>query len=79
MGGTTCWTLPMLIRPAGWHQFNPTLRPLGVVLLLVSLAIVVAYKPHPGRLSAKQGWHERPSPAIANKRPFETASAAYLT
>jgi putative spermidine/putrescine transport system permease protein len=56
MGGTDVLTLPMLIAQQVGTSFNPNFAgALGVVLLLVSLAIVVAYNRILARLSGEQG------------------------
>ena len=60
MGGTDVLTLPMLIAQQVGTSFNPDFAgALGVILLLVSLAIVVAYNRILGRLSGERAWHER--------------------
>jgi len=56
MGGTDVLTLPMLIAQQVGTSFNPNLAAaLGMILLLVSLAIVVAYNRILARLSGEQG------------------------
>jgi putative spermidine/putrescine transport system permease protein len=56
MGGTDVLTLPMLIAQQVGTSFNPNFAgALGVILLLVSLAIVVAYNRILTRLSGEQG------------------------
>jgi len=56
MGGTDVLTLPMLIAQQVGTSFNPNFAgALGVILLLVSLAIVVAYNRILARLSGEQG------------------------
>ena len=56
MGGTDVLTLPMLIAQQVGTSFNPNFAgALGVVLLLVSLAIVIAYNRILARLSGEQG------------------------
>lgn len=56
MGGTDVLTLPMLIAQQVGTSFNPNFAgALGVVLLLVSLAIVVAYNRILARLAGGQG------------------------
>src|SRR5881394_1888392 len=56
MGGTDVLTLPMLIAQQVGTSFNPNFAgALGVVLLLVSLSIVVAYNRILARLSGEQG------------------------
>jgi len=56
MGGTDVLTLPMLIAQQVGTSFNPNFAgALGVVLLLVSLAIVIAYNRILTRLSGEQG------------------------
>ncbi len=56
MGGTNVLTLPMLIAQQVSTSFNPGFAgALGVVLLLVSLAIVIAYNRILARLAGEQG------------------------
>lgn len=56
MGGTNVLTLPMLIAQQVGTSFNPNFAgALGVILLLVSLAIIVAYNRILARLSGEQG------------------------
>ncbi len=56
MGGTDVLTLPMLIAQQVGTSFNPGFAgALGVILLLVSLAIVIAYNRILARLSGEQG------------------------
>src|SRR6185312_2271455 len=56
MGGTDVLTLPMLIAQQVGTSFNPNFAgALGVVLLLVCLAIVIAYNRILARLSGEQG------------------------
>jgi putative spermidine/putrescine transport system permease protein len=56
MGGTDVLTLPMLIAQQVGTSFNPNFAgALGVILLLVSLTIVVAYNRILARLSGEQG------------------------
>jgi putative spermidine/putrescine transport system permease protein len=56
MGGTDVLTLPMLIAQQVGTSFNPNFAgALGVILLLVSLAIVIAYNRILTRLSGEQG------------------------
>ena len=56
MGGTDVLTLPMLIAQQVGTSFNPNFAgALGVILLLVSLAIVVAYNRILARLAGGQG------------------------
>ena len=56
MGGTNVLTLPMLIAQQIGTSFNPGFAgALGVVLLLVSLVIVIAYNKILARLSGEQG------------------------
>jgi putative spermidine/putrescine transport system permease protein len=56
MGGTDVLTLPMLIAQQVGTSFNPNFAgALGVILLLVSLAIVVAYNRILARLSGEKG------------------------
>jgi putative spermidine/putrescine transport system permease protein len=56
MGGTAVLTLPMLIAQQVNTSFNPGFAgALGVVLLSVSLAIVIAYNRILARLAGEQG------------------------
>jgi putative spermidine/putrescine transport system permease protein len=56
MGGTDVLTLPMLIAQQVGTSFNPNFAgALGVILLAVCLAIVVAYNRILARLSGEQG------------------------
>ncbi len=56
MGGTQVLTLPMLIAQQVGTSFNPGFAgALGVILLLVSLVIIVAYNRILTRLSGEQG------------------------
>jgi putative spermidine/putrescine transport system permease protein len=56
MGGTDVLTLPMLIAQQVSTSFNPSFAgALGVILLLVSLTIVVAYNRILARVSGEQG------------------------
>ncbi|WP_421997167.1 ABC transporter permease [Reyranella sp.] len=56
MGGTDVLTLPMLIAQQVGTSFNPNFAgALGVILLLVSLIIVIAYNRILARLSGEQG------------------------
>ncbi|MEO7242878.1 MAG: ABC transporter permease [Variovorax sp.] len=56
MGGTQVLTLPMLIAQQVGTSFNPGFAgALGVILLLVSLVIIVAYNRILARLSGDQG------------------------
>lgn len=56
MGGTNVLTLPMLIAQQVGTSFNPNFAgALGIILLLVSLTIVVAYNKILARLSGEQG------------------------
>jgi putative spermidine/putrescine transport system permease protein len=56
MGGTDVLTLPMLIAQQVGTSFNPNFAgALGVILLLVSLAIVVAYNRILTHLSGEEG------------------------
>jgi putative spermidine/putrescine transport system permease protein len=56
MGGTDVLTLPMLIAQQVTSSFNPSFAgALGVILLLVSLAIIIAYNRILARVSGEQG------------------------
>lgn len=56
MGGTDVLTLPMLIAQQVTSSFNPSFAgALGVILLLVSLAIIVAYNRILARVSGERG------------------------
>jgi putative spermidine/putrescine transport system permease protein len=56
MGGTDVLTLPMLIAQQVGTSFNPNFAgALGVILLVVCLAIVIAYNKILARLSGEQG------------------------
>ena len=56
MGGTQVLTLPMLIAQQVGTSFNPGFAgALGVILLLVSLVIIVAYNRILARLSGERG------------------------
>jgi putative spermidine/putrescine transport system permease protein len=56
MGGTDVLTLPMLIYQQVSASFNPNFAgALGIVLLAVSLAVVVAYNKVLARLSGQEG------------------------
>lgn len=56
MGGTDVLTLPMLIAQQVTSSFNPSFAgALGVILLLVSLSIIIAYNRILARVSGEQG------------------------
>ena len=80
MGGTDVLTLPMLIYQQVGTSFNPDFAgALGVILLLVSLAIVVAYNRILGPAVGRAGSGMRP-PMIAHRQqaPIRRRRAAYL-
>ena len=83
MGGTDVLTLPMLIAQQVGTSFNPNFAgALGVVLLLVSLAIVVAYNrilaPAVGRAGAGMSAAANTQPFDAGAPPISTLNGALL-